>query len=158
MAYFKLNKLHLHLTDDEGWRIEIKKYPELTQKGAWRTYSRHDSVCLTLAKDNPDYELPKKHFKVINGVKLYGGFYTQEEMKGLIKYAQDRGVEIIPEIDMPGHMMAATKLMPWLTSSGQAAFGKRFQNPFVHARKPLLNLLKMFFPRLLHFSQVSTFI
>ncbi|AFD07791.1 family 20 glycosylhydrolase [Solitalea canadensis] len=129
MAYFKLNKLHLHLTDDEGWRIEIKKYPELTQKGAWRTYSRHDSVCLTLAKDNPDYELPKKHFKVINGVKLYGGFYTQEEMKGLIKYAQDRGVEIIPEIDMPGHMMAATKLMPWLTSSGQAAFGKTFSEP-----------------------------
>lgn len=129
MAYYKLNKLHLHLTDDEGWRIEIKKYPELTQKGAWRTYNRHDSVCLNLAKDNPDYGLPEKHFKIVDGVKQYGGFYTQEEMKGLIKYAQDRGVEIIPEIDMPGHMMAATKLMPWLTSSGQAGFGKTFSEP-----------------------------
>ncbi|HWW40563.1 family 20 glycosylhydrolase [Pedobacter sp.] len=129
MALYKFNKFHLHLTDDQGWRIEIKKYPELTAKGAWRTLNKQDSACLVLAKDNPDYELPEKHFKVIDGVRKYGGFYTQEEMKGLIKYAADRSVEIIPEIDMPGHMMAATALMPWLTSNGKGGQAKDFSEP-----------------------------
>jgi hexosaminidase len=129
MALYKFNKFHLHLTDDQGWRIEIKKYPELTAKGAWRTLNKQDSACLVLAKDNPDYELPEKHFKMIDGVRKYGGFYTQEEMKGLIKYAADRSVEIIPEIDMPGHMMAATALMPWLTSNGKGGQAKDFSEP-----------------------------
>ncbi|MCZ4245693.1 family 20 glycosylhydrolase [Pedobacter punctiformis] len=129
MTLYKFNKLHLHLTDDQGWRLEIKKYPELTAKGAWRTLNNQDSACLKMAETNPDFNLPEKNFKVINGKKMYGGFYTQSEMKGLIKYAQDRGVEIIPEIDMPGHMMAATKLFPWLSSSGAGGLGKDFSEP-----------------------------
>lgn len=129
MAYYKFNKFHLHLTDDQGWRIEIKKYPELTAKGAWRTLNNQDSSCLELAKSNPDFALPEKHFKTIEGKRMYGGFYTQEEMRSLIAYALNRGVEIIPEIDMPGHMMAATHLMPWLTSKGKSGMGKDFTEP-----------------------------
>ncbi|MBB6498602.1 family 20 glycosylhydrolase [Pedobacter cryoconitis] len=129
MALYKFNKFHLHLTDDQGWRIEIKKYPMLTAKGAWRTLNKQDSVCLEKAKENPDFALPEKHFKVIDGVRKYGGFYTQEEMKDLIRYAQDRSVEIIPEIDMPGHMMAATALMPWLTSNNKGGQAKDFSEP-----------------------------
>lgn len=129
MAYYKFNKFHLHLTDDQGWRIEIKKYPELTSKGAWRTLNNQDSACLELAKTNPDFTLPEKHFKTIDGQRMYGGFYTQEEMKALIAYASNRGIEIIPEIDMPGHMMAATHLMPWLTAKGKSGLGKDFTEP-----------------------------
>lgn len=129
MAYYKFNKFHLHLTDDQGWRIEIKKYPELTAKGAWRTLNNQDSACLELAKTNPDFALPEKHFKTIDGERKYGGFYTQEEMRALIAYASDRGIEIIPEIDMPGHMMAATQLMPWLTTQGKSGMAKNFSEP-----------------------------
>jgi hexosaminidase len=129
MSYYKFNKLHLHLTDDQGWRIEIKKYPELTEKGAWRTLNKHDSVCLEMAKTNPDFMLPEKHFKTIRSGKLYGGYYTQEDMRAIIAYASLKGIEIILEIDMPGHMMAATRLMPWLTSRGKTGFGKNFSEP-----------------------------
>nr|WP_084406914.1 family 20 glycosylhydrolase [Pedobacter panaciterrae] len=129
MSYYKFNKFHLHLTDDQGWRIEIKKYPELTSKGAWREMNGQDSSCIALSKTNPDYAIPEKHFKMIDGKKMYGGFYTQEEMRGLIAYADSRGIEIIPEIDMPGHMMAATNLMPWLTSHGKGGQAKDFSEP-----------------------------
>jgi hexosaminidase len=129
MSYYKFNKFHLHLTDDQGWRIEIKKYPELTSKGAWREMNGQDSSCIALAKTNPDYAIPEKHFKMIDGKKMYGGFYTQDEMRGLIAYADSKGIEIIPEIDMPGHMMAATNLMPWLTSHGKGGQAKDFSEP-----------------------------
>lgn len=129
MAYYKFNKFHLHLTDDQGWRLEIKKYPELTSKGAWRKLNNQDTVCMELAKTNPDYALPQKHFKMVDGEIKYGGFYTQEEMRSLIAYATNKGVEIIPEIDMPGHMMAATNLMPWLTAKGKSGLAKDFTEP-----------------------------
>ncbi|MDR3712272.1 MAG: family 20 glycosylhydrolase [Puia sp.] len=114
LALYKMNQLHLHLTDDQGWRIEIKKYPELTEKGAWRTYNNQDSDCFKLAKDNPDFELDKEHIVQRDGKTMYGGFYTQEQMKDLIRYATARHVDIVPELDMPGHMMAAIRLFPWL--------------------------------------------
>ena len=115
LALYKMNELHLHLTDDQGWRIEIKKYPALTEQGAWRTYNNQDSVCFQLAKDNPDFELDKEHIVQRNGKTLYGGYYTQEQMKDIIRYAAERHVNIVPEIDMPGHMVAAIKIFPWLT-------------------------------------------
>jgi hexosaminidase len=129
MAFYKFNKFHLHLTDDQGWRIEIKKYPELTEKGAWRNLNDQDAECIARSKTNPDYILPEKHFKVIDCKKMYGGFYTQDEMRGLIAYADSKGIEIVPEIDMPGHMMAATNLMPWLTSRGKGGQAKDFSEP-----------------------------
>lgn len=90
----KINKLHWHLTDDNGWRIEIKSYPELTSAGAWR---------------GPGEVLPESYG---SGKRRYGGFYTQEDIKEIVAYAQFRNVEIIPEIDLPGHSQVMTHVYP----------------------------------------------
>lgn len=85
LAYHKINKFHWHLVDDNGWRIEIKKYPKLTQVGAWR---------------GKDEALPPAYN---SGPDSYGGFITQQEVKEIVAYAAERNIEIIPEIDLPGH-------------------------------------------------------
>ena len=94
MAYYKLNVFHWHLTEDGGWRIEIKKYPLLTQIGAWRR-----GTLLNLTNESYD-RLP------------HGGFYSQDQVKDMVKYAQKRNITIIPEIDMPGHISAALAAYP----------------------------------------------
>ncbi|MBN2326500.1 MAG: beta-N-acetylhexosaminidase [Candidatus Omnitrophica bacterium] len=91
-AHHKLNRLHLHLTDDQGWRIEIKKYPELTKVGAYR-------------KD---------------GDGVYGDFYTQEDLREIVEYAEKRFVTIIPEFEMPGHASAAIASYPHLSCRGES--------------------------------------
>ena len=98
MALHKVTRFHWHLTEDQGWRIEIKKYPLLTEKGQWRK----ETVVGSLASG------------VYDG-KPYGGYYTQEEIKALIKYAADRYVTIIPEIEIPGHSLAAISCYPELS-------------------------------------------
>jgi hexosaminidase len=135
MALYKMNKFHLHLTDDQGWRIEIKKYPKLTSEGAWRTFNNQDSLCMKLAKDNPDMEIDPKHIIRKNGKALYGGFYTQQEMKAIVAYAAARHIDIIPEIDMPGHMMAAINSYPFLTCNGENKFGELFSKPICPANE-----------------------
>ena len=116
MVRFKFNMLHLHLSDDQGWRIEIKSLPKLTEVGAWR--ANRTGRWGDFTKPSPDEP------------KTYGGFYTQEDMKELIRYAQDRFVTIIPEIDIPGHSLAAVASYPELTcttdSSYQVNAGERF--------------------------------
>lgn len=129
LALYKLNKLHLHLTDDQGWRIEIKKYPDLTERGAWRTFNNQDSICIEKAKEDPRFALDPKHIEMREGTPYYGGYYTQEELRELVSYAQSRHVEIIPEIDMPGHMMAAIAIYPELACNGEAAWGDLFSTP-----------------------------
>ncbi|QJB38045.1 family 20 glycosylhydrolase [Chitinophaga oryzae] len=129
LALYKMNKLHLHLTDDQGWRIEIRKYPLLTTVGAWRELNNQDSVCMQKAKENPDMEIDQEHIIHKDGKTLYGGFYTQAQMKDIIAYAAARHVEIIPEIDMPGHMMAAIRAYPFLTCDGKSGWGKDFSTP-----------------------------
>jgi len=129
MALYKLNKLHLHLTDDQGWRIEIKKYPMLTEQGAWRTFDKNDSDCIRQAKDNPDMAIDSSHIIQRNGATLYGGFYTAEQMKGLVQYAAKHYIDIIPEIDMPGHMMAAIHSYPYLSCEGGSHWGELFSTP-----------------------------
>lgn len=129
LALYKFNKLHLHLTDDQGWRIEIKKYPKLTEEGAWRTFNNQDSVCMVRAKTNPDFIIDPKHIIEKDGKTLYGGFYTQEEMKSVVAYALARHIDIIPEIDMPGHMMAAITSYPFLATNGENKWGKFFTTP-----------------------------
>lgn len=101
IAMLKINRLHLHLTDDNGWRLEIKKYPKLTEVGAWRVDRQHLPF--------PERRNPEK-----GEPTLIGGFYTQEDMKEIIKYAAARQVEVIPEIDIPAHSNAALASYPEL--------------------------------------------
>lgn len=116
MSLYKFNKFHFHLTDDQGWRIEIKKYPLLTQNGAWREFNDQDSVCIERAREtgNPDYLIDTAHIQILNGKTYYGGFYSQEDMKELVAYAAARHIDVIPEIDMPGHMNIAVQNYPFL--------------------------------------------
>ena len=99
MALHNLNKFHIHITDDQGWRIEIKKYPKLTEVGAWRSG--------TLIGKSMAYDTIR-----------HGGYYTQKELRDLVKYAADRHITIIPEIDLPGHMLAALASYPELGCTG----------------------------------------
>lgn len=106
MAYYKFNVLQLHLTDDQGWRIEIKKLPELTATGAWRV--PRSGAWRSINRSCPEEgEVPS-----------YGGFYTREELKDLIAYASARNVNILPEIEAPGHSLAAIASYPHLSSTG----------------------------------------
>ena len=107
LSFYKINKLHLHLTDDQGWRIEVKKYPLLTQEGSWRDFDEYDKRCVELSQQDYNYEIDPRFVR--NGSQ-YGGHYTQEEMKGLVSYALERGIDIVPEIDMPGHFSAAKSI------------------------------------------------
>ena len=101
MGMLKLNKLHLHLTDDSGWRLEIKKYPLLTEIGS-KTVKRQ-------GKSFPERRNARQGESLIDG-----GYYTQEDMKEIISYASSRQIEIIPEIAMPGHSSAALASYPML--------------------------------------------
>ena len=129
MALYKFNKFHLHLTDDQGWRMEIKHYPKLTEEGAWRTFNQQDSVCMERSVDNPDMAIDPQHTRQKDGQTQYGGFYTQDEMKEIIRYAAARHIEIIPEIDMPGHMSAAIQSYKELSCAGEAGWGDLFSVP-----------------------------
>ena len=128
LSYYKMNKLHIHLTDDQGWRVEVKKYPKLTSEGAWRNYNNHDSVCIKNSKENPDFEID--HRFIINKWEkdIYGGYFTQDQIKELVKYAESKHVELIPEVDMPGHMAAAISAYPFL-AEGKTGWGKKFSVP-----------------------------
>lgn len=104
MAVHKLNRMHWHLTDDNGWRIEIKKYPQLTEKGAWRGVG--------------EVTPPAYH----QGNGRYGGYYTQREIKEVIRYAAERNIEIIPEIDLPGHSRSLVGSMPQMACESDKAY------------------------------------
>ncbi len=104
MAMHKLNTFHWHLTEDQGWRIEIKKYPKLTEVGAWRKES-----LIGHSKDKP-YKFDGKP---------HGGFYTQDEARQIVKYAKERFITVVPEIEMPGHAKAAIAAYPELGVTGK---------------------------------------
>ena len=101
MAKYKFNLLHLHLTDDQGWRIQIKSLPKLTEVGAWRVDKTG-----TFGK----FSKPE-----LNEPKTYGGFYTHEDIKELVQYAKEKFINILPEIDIPGHSLAAIAAYPNLS-------------------------------------------
>ncbi len=102
LALHKMNSFHWHLTEDQGWRIEIKKYPKLTSVGAWRKE--------TMLGHYNDQKWDGKP---------YGGFYTQEEVKEIVKYAAERHINVVPEIEMPGHAQAAIAAYPELGNTGK---------------------------------------
>jgi hexosaminidase len=142
LALYKMNKFHLHLTDDQGWRMEIKQYPELTEKSAWRTFNNQDSVCMEKAVEDPRFNFEEKHLREVNGQTQYGGFYTQEELRELVAYAQSRHIEIIPEIDMPGHMMAAIQVYPELACTNSAGWGKVFSTPLCPGKEEVYTFVE----------------
>jgi hexosaminidase len=107
MVRYKYNLLHLHLTDDEGWRIEIKSLPNLTKVGAWNV--KRVGYFGTFAKPSPDEP------------RNYGGFYTQDDIKELVQYAKDKFVNILPEIDVPGHSLATVVSYPELSCTPAAS-------------------------------------
>lgn len=111
MSRYKFNKLHWHLTDDNGWRIEIKSLPKLTEVGAWRV----ERFGHFGERKDPQPGEPT----------TYGGFYTHEDIKEIVQYAADRNISIMPEIDVPGHSMAMLAAYPELSIDG----GKRDVNP-----------------------------
>jgi hexosaminidase len=106
LALHKFNVFHWHLTEDQGWRIEIKKYPKLTAVGAFRK----DSMTAPRTKDPA--------LRKFSG-RPHGGFYTQDDVREVVRYAADRGVTVIPEIEMPGHAMAAIAAYPELGNTGE---------------------------------------
>jgi hexosaminidase len=111
MVRYKYNLLHLHLTDDEGWRIEIKGFPRLTTVGAWNV--KKEGYFGTFPTPAP------------NETKNYGGFYTQDDIRELVKYAKERFVNILPEVDVPGHSLATVVSYPEL--SGTPDMAKQYQ-------------------------------
>lgn len=103
MSMYKLNRLHFHLTDDQGWRIEIKGLPKLTQVGAWRPnrVGKWHNITKPASEE----------------AKTYGGFYTQDDIRALVAYAKTKNIEIMPEIDVPGHSMAFLAAYPQLSTT-----------------------------------------
>ena len=100
LALHNMNTFHWHLTEDQGWRIEIKKYPKLTEIGAWRDRT-------VIGRNTDEYDNTR-----------YGGFYTQEQAKEIVEYAQERYITVIPEVDLPGHMLAALAAYPEMGCTG----------------------------------------
>lgn len=116
MALLKMNVFHWHLTDDAGWRIEIKKYPKLTEIGSHRKDSETGTWKSGKTSGEP-----------------HGGFYTQEQIKDIVAYAAERNITIVPEFEMPGHSSAAIAAYPWLGTAGEqievpVKFGRHYDN------------------------------
>src|SRR5581483_2294535 len=105
MALHKLNTFHWHLTDDQGWRIEIKKYPRLTTIGAWRS--------------RIGFNLDPHSSTAYDAQGLYGGYYSQSEIREVVAYATLRHITVVPEIEMPGHSTAALAAYPQFSCTGQ---------------------------------------
>ena len=107
MSVYKLNRFHWHLTEDQGWRIEIDKYPKLTEIGAFR-----------------DFTIIQRDLNSSDGTR-HGGYYTKDQIRDIVAYAQARGITIIPEVDMPGHMVAALASYPELGCAGSGPYKVR---------------------------------
>ncbi|GEM47172.1 beta-N-acetylhexosaminidase [Deinococcus cellulosilyticus NBRC 106333 = KACC 11606] len=127
LALHKLNVFHWHLTDDQGWRIEIKRYPRLTEVGAWRknTLIGHGHTENKVFDDVP-----------------HGGFYTQAEIREVVEYARQRHITVIPEVDLPGHMQAAIAAYPELGNTGQQLEVCNFWGVIEHVLNPSEETLK----------------
>ncbi len=104
LAYYKINQLHLHLTDAAGWRMQIKRYPRLTSLGAWRTHASWK-----------EWWAGERLYAEEGSENAHGGYYTQDELRELVKYATERGINIVPEIEMPAHSEEALTAYPELS-------------------------------------------
>lgn len=139
LALYKFNKLHLHLSDDQGWRIQSDRFPLLTGIGAWRTFNYYDSLCMDLARTDIDYTIDPRFIRKEDGKTLYGGFYTKQEIREVISYAADNFIEVVPEIDMPGHMSAAIRAYPQLSCTDSTGWGVEFSVPICPCNGEAMN-------------------
>jgi len=137
IALYKLNTLHLHLTDAAGWRMEIKKYPELTNQAAWRSALQW----------KPWWNGDRAYARA-GEPKAYGGFYTQDDARELVAYAATRGITIIPEIEMPGHSEEVIAAFPHLgcvgAKQGQGEFCIGNDSTFVFMQDVLTEIMSIF--------------
>jgi hexosaminidase len=123
LALHKMNSFHWHLTEDQGWRIEIKKYPRLTEVGAWRKQTligRHERDSLK---------------RVFDG-RRHGGFYTQDDVREIVAYARERFINVVPEIEMPGHAQAAISAYPELGNTGKQINVREYWSVSEHILNP----------------------
>lgn len=145
MSHLKLNRFHWHLTDGPGWRLEIKKYPLLTQKAAWRTHETWKEWWATH---------PREYVDIRSGEQAYGGFYTQQEAREIVKYAAERHITVIPEIEMPAHSEEVLAVYPHLACSGEPYTQSEFcignEQTFTFLQDVLTEVIKIFPSEYIH--------
>ena len=136
LSEYKFNTFHWHLTDDQGWRIEIKKYPKLTSVGAWRA----DRRGIPWSECQPTQP---------GEATTYGGYYTQQQVRDIVAYAKERNITIVPEIEMPGHSEAAIVAYPWLSCTQQpqttitgGVYPRDFQTSYCPANDSVFTFLE----------------
>ena len=143
MAYFKMNRLHWHLTDGAGWRIEIKKYPRLTSFAAWRPFDKLN-----------DWWVGGRTFCEQDAPRAVGGYYTQDDIREVVAYAADRHITIIPEIEMPGHSEEVLATYPELSCSGKPYVNADFcigtEKTFEFLENVLLEVIDLFPSEYIH--------
>ncbi|MFT6811259.1 MAG: hexosaminidase [Saprospiraceae bacterium] len=148
MVGLKMNRFHWHLTDDQGWRIEIKNYPKLTEVGAWRMDYKNTNESKSDWWGRPAQKPGEK--------PTYGGFYSQEEIREIVAYAKELNIEVVPEIEMPGHAQAAMVAYPELACvnanpyvatggvAGNNTFNPGKEETFVFVEKVLAEVIDLF--------------
>lgn len=145
MAHLKINRFHWHLTDGAGWRLEIKKYPLLTKEAAWRKQARWKDWWATN---------PREYVNMDSGVKAYGGFYTQKEAREIVKYAAERHITVIPEIEMPAHSEEVLAVYPHLSCAGKSYVQSEFcvgnEQTFEFLQNVLKEVIKIFPSEYIH--------
>lgn len=143
MAYFKMNRLHWHLTDGAGWRIEIKKYPRLTSFAAWRPFDKLN-----------DWWVGGRTFCEQDDPRAVGGYYTQDDIQEVVAYAAERHITIIPEIEMPGHSEEVLATYPELSCSGKPYVNADFcigtEKTFEFLENVLLEVIDLFPSEYIH--------
>ena len=143
MAYFKMNRLHWHLTDGAGWRIEIKKYPRLTSFAAWRPFDKLN-----------DWWVGGRTFCEQDDPRAVGGYYTQDDIREVVAYAAERHITIIPEIEMPGHYEEVLATYPELSCSGKPYVNADFcigtEKTFEFLENVLLEVIDLFPSEYIH--------
>lgn len=143
MAYLKLDRLHLHLTDGAGWRMQIKKYPKLTEDAAWRTESDWDK-----------WREQGRPYAHKGDVGAYGGYYTQQDLKEIVAYAAQRHITVVPEIEMPGHSTEVTHAYPELLCEEAGKLTSDLcvgnEQTFVFLENVLKEVMKVFPSKYIH--------
>ncbi len=143
LAYYKFNTFHWHLTDGQGWRLEIKKYPKLTNQAAWRTNGK-----------KLNWHMGDERFLHEGDPNAYGGYYTQDEAREVVAYAAKRGITVIPEIEMPGHSEEVLAVYPQLSCSGKPYVNTEFcignDSTFVFLKDVLTEVMAIFPSKYIH--------